>query len=170
MPYHWSTPSQGASQDITLSLWPHRSLPRRGFAGFVLGTFALICVPLLAVLGTPVLWGILPFALLAVGAIWWALEATYRSGRLREVLTLAPDAVHLCRTEARGATREWECNRYWARVHMHPTGGPVAHYVTLAGNGREVEIGAFLSEEERMALYDDLIRALPPGSATRDAP
>jgi uncharacterized membrane protein len=39
---------------------------------------------------------------------------------------------------------------------MHPKGGPVPNYVTLSGNGREVEIGAFLSEEERKALYDDL--------------
>ena len=30
------------------------------------------------------------------------------------------------------------------------------NYVTLTGGGREVEIGAFLTEEERIALYDDL--------------
>ena len=34
------------------------------------------------------------------------------------------------------------------------------HYITLKGKGREVEIGAFLSEEERLSLYDDLNRAL----------
>ena len=28
------------------------------------------------------------------------------------------------------------------------------------GKGREVEIGAFLSEEERVALYGELLRAL----------
>ena len=30
------------------------------------------------------------------------------------------------------------------------------HYVTLCGKGREVEIGAFLSEDERVSLYDEL--------------
>lgn len=161
MPYHWSAPPLGAQDNITLTLWPHRSLPRRGFAGFLLATFVLICIPLLPLLGTAVLWGMLPFLLLAVGAIWWALEATYRSARLSEVLTLGPDEVHLRRVEAKGEAREWQCNRYWTRVAMHVTGGPVAHYVTLAGNGREVEIGAFLSEDERKALYADLCRALP---------
>ena len=39
---------------------------------------------------------------------------------------------------------------------MHETGGPVPHYVTLSGNGREVEIGAFLSEEERVELFSEL--------------
>jgi len=41
-------------------------------------------------------------------------------------------------------------------VHMHETGGPVPHYVTLSGNGREVEIGAFLSEDERVELFSEL--------------
>jgi uncharacterized membrane protein len=32
----------------------------------------------------------------------------------------------------------------------------VPNYVTLSGAGREVEIGAFLSEDERKALYGEL--------------
>jgi uncharacterized membrane protein len=162
MPYHWTRPPQGADLHIELALWPHRSLPRRGFAAFVLATFTLICIPLFPLLGTVVLWGLLPFLLLAVGGIWWALEATYRSARLREVLTLTPDSLRLVRTNPRGDAQEWLCNRYWARLRMHPEGGPVPHYLTLAGNGREVEIGAFLSEEERKVLHGELADALRP--------
>ncbi len=160
MPYVWEPAADGTSQDRTLSLWPHRSLPRRGFAAFLLITFALITLPLFSVLGSAVLWGLLPFLMAAVGAIWWALEHSYRTGRLTEVLTIAPDAVHLVRTNPRGDTQEWDCNRYWAKVEMHPQGGPVHHYITLKGAGREVEIGAFLSEDERKALYGELSDAL----------
>jgi uncharacterized membrane protein len=32
--------------------------------------------------------------------------------------------------------------------------------VTLSGNGREVEIGAFLSEDERKSLFKELQSAL----------
>ena len=162
MPYVWDKTAQSASNGITLSLWPHRSLPRRGFAAFLLITFGLITLPLFSVLGSAVLWGLLPFLMAAVGGIWWALEHCYHTARLTEVLTIAPDTVHLLRTNPRGDTQEWDCNRYWAKVQMHPNGGPVEHYITLKGAGREVELGAFLSEDERKTLYGELSDALAP--------
>lgn len=159
MPYLWSDHGDAPVQK-RLDLWPHRSLPRKGFAAFILATFGMITIPLFGMLGTAVLWGLLPFTLLAVGGVWWGLERSYASARLHETLTIIPDRLHLLRTEPSGETQEWECNSYWARVEMHPKGGPVDHYVTLAGKGREVEIGAFLSEEERKALYGELHEAL----------
>ncbi|GAB4307909.1 MAG: DUF2244 domain-containing protein [Roseovarius sp.] len=143
-----------------LILWPHRSLPRRGYAGFILLTFALITLPLYPLLGTAMVWGLLPFLLLAVAGLWWALARSYRDGQLREELTISPRRVHLLRTDPDGRQREWDCESYWTRVHLHDSDGPVPDYVTLAGKGREVEIGAFLSQDERRALYDELRAAL----------
>lgn len=159
MPYEWN--SDPAGRDITrLALWPHRSLPRKGFAAVILTTFGLLTVPLWAVLGTVVLWGLLPFMLLTLAGLWWGLEHSYRTARLREDLRIAPDVLHLVRTNPGGDQQEWQCESYWARITLHPSGGPVPHYVTLGGKGREVEIGAFLSEPERQALYAELTDAL----------
>lgn len=155
MPYRWTTPTEPA-QTRRLDLWPHRSLPRRGFAWFMLVSAGMIAMPLIALLGTVLLWGLLPFLVLAMAGMWWALQHSYRTGRIHEALTIDPREVHLTRTNPRGDVQEWECNSYWAQVAMHPTGGPVAHYITLKGTGREVEIGAFLSEDERKALYGEL--------------
>ncbi|MCE8514514.1 DUF2244 domain-containing protein [Ruegeria pomeroyi] len=152
MPYDWKRTD--TLQE--LHLWPHNSLPPRGAAALVLSIFALGVLPLIAVLGSPLLWGLLPFLLLAVAGLWLAIEMNYRQRRILEILTLDPERAHLVRHNPRGAAQEWDCNRYWARATMHAQGGPVPHYVTLQGGGREVEIGAFLSEDERIALYDDL--------------
>ena len=55
-----------------------------------------------------------------------------------------------------GKRQDWQANPYWVRVTLHVTGGPVPNYLTLKGDGREVELGAFLSEDERIRLRDDL--------------
>jgi uncharacterized membrane protein len=72
------------------------------------------------------------------------------------VLTLRPEQVELVRTNPRGAEQRWEANPYWVRVEMHRKDGPVENYLTLSGSDRTVEIGAFLSPEERAALYGEL--------------
>ncbi|WP_372571080.1 DUF2244 domain-containing protein [Ruegeria jejuensis] len=153
MPYRWTTSSDTHAE---LRLWPHNSLPPKGFAATVLGIFALATIPLIMLLGSILLWGILPFVLLAVAGIWWALQINYRSRRILEVLTLSDADAHLIRHDPGGSVQEWHCNRHWAQPELHPDDGPVPNYVTLKGGGREVEIGAFLSEDERKALYDDL--------------
>lgn len=138
--------------------WPNRSLSKRGFATFIMITYGLFLLPLFAMIGTMALWGILPYILLVLGLTWAGIQRSWRDGQLREVLTLQGDTVNLVREEPGGQRRNWQANPYWVSVHLHETGGPVPGYVTLKGAGREVEFGAFLSEDERRALYADLQR------------
>ena len=159
MPYEWFTTPEASTQ--TLRLWPHQSLPPKGFAAFILSTFVLILIPTLSLLGTVLLWGLLPFVLMAVGGMYLALQRNHRARQIEEVLTLDPTMARLIRTDSAGGTQTWDCNRHWARVRKYEDTGPVPHYVTLRGKGREVEIGAFLSEDERLALYDELLHRLP---------
>lgn len=158
MPYEWKTAPGTPTQ--TMRLWPHQSLPARGFAAFVLTTFTLILIPTITLLGTVLLWGMLPFVLMAVGGIYFALQSNHKSRQIEEVLTLDHDMAHLTHTTPKGEVKEWQCNRYWTQVLKYERDGPVPHYVTLRGEGREVEIGAFLSEDERVALFEDLQRSL----------
>ncbi len=156
MPYEW-LPPEGETR--RLHLWPHRSLTQRGFVGFVGLTAGLIALPALAVVGSPVLWALLPFLLAALWAIWFALRKNARDREILEELTLTPAEVRLSR-RGPGGRQDWAANRHWVRVACHPRGGPVPQYLTLRGGPREVEIGAFLTEEERLALRDALTRAL----------
>ncbi len=157
MPYQWTTTPDESRQE--LRLWPHNSLPLKGLAAFVLVTFAMILIPVITLLGSPVLWGLLPFALLAVWGVNHALQRNRKSRQIVETLTLDGDAAQLVREEPSGATKEWDCKRYWTTITKYENDGPIPHYVTLRGMGREVEIGAFLSEDERVTLYDELLRA-----------
>lgn len=170
MPYEWSPPpqsrsqsqsqSQGQTADWHLSLWPYRSLSRKHFVIFIGATAALAALPLLTVLGEPVLWALLPFFAMMLSGIWYALHVTYRRGEILEELSVGPETTRLVRHDPRGEVKTWQANRYWVSVHLHPTAGPVANYLTLRGGDREVEIGAFLDPSERLALYDELRRAL----------
>lgn len=155
MPYRWDPPSPDPSHR-RLTLWPHRSLPPRGFAAFILATFAMFMIPVFAVLGTNALWGLLPYILGALGLTWTLLRRSYRDGTLREILTFDADAVELVRIEPDGRRLTWQANPYWVRVKLHPTGRPVENYLTLQGGPREVELGAFLSPEERKDLAESL--------------
>lgn len=147
MPYEWHE-QPGLSQ---LRLWPHRSLPRKGFVWFIGLTSLALCLPLLAVLGTAVLWGLLPFAGLAIAGVWYGLHRSYRSGQTHECLRLSHDRLHLIRHDPGRAPREWEANRYWLRVTLRE--GPVEDYLTLTDGTREVELGAFLTPPERRDLH-----------------
>jgi uncharacterized membrane protein len=153
MPYEW-TPAGDDAQN--LRLWPYRSLNETGFVWFISTTAALIALPLIVMIGQPVLWGLLPFVVAAVAAIWWALRSNARDRTILEELSLTRDQITLTRHNPRGTSQSWQANPFWVRLNVHASGGPVPHYVTLNGNGREVEIGAFLSEEERVALGRDL--------------
>ncbi|KIN61520.1 DUF2244 domain containing protein [Sulfitobacter noctilucae] len=158
MPYQWTTQQDKPCQQMRL--WPHQSLPARGFAAFILTTFTLILIPTMALLGTVLLWGLLPFVLMAVAGMYFALQHNHKSRLIEEVLTLDGSSAHLVHRTPKGEVKEWQCNRYWTQVMKYERDGPVPQYVTLRGEGREVEIGAFLSEEERVELYDDLQRSL----------
>jgi uncharacterized membrane protein len=156
MPYEWSHTPPQPTPDWQLSLWPYRSLLRKDFVLFIGATVALIALPLLTVIGTAVLWGLLPFFLLMLGGLWYALHVSYKRGEVLEELTVTQDIAHLTRHNPNGERLDWEANRYWVSVHLHPKGGPVDNYITLRGGDREVEIGSFLDATERLALYDEL--------------
>jgi uncharacterized membrane protein len=152
MPYQWI--SETDPEVIRLRLWPHRSLPQRGFVWFITATALLLALPLITQLGTPGLWVLLPFVLAPLAGVWIALQHSYRI--TTEDLTLTRDMITLHRTNPRGPAQDWQANPHWVRTSLYASGGPVANYLTLAGSAREVELGAFLAPVERKEIHDRL--------------
>ena len=159
MPYKWST----SPSDTELTLWPHQSLTPRGFSWFIGVTAAMLALPLLAVLGSAVAWVLMVFFAAALWAVWRAITANQKHRSIHEALRLEPQRVRLAHCPTKGPTLEWEANPYWVSVHMRQD-GPVENYLTLRGAGREVEIGAFLTPEERVTLFEELKEAFATGA------
>ncbi len=144
---------------LALTLWPNRSLTRNG-SSWLLGLVAFgLALPLFGLAGTRVAWGMLPFLLVAFVALWLAIRRSYADGHLREELRLWPDLITVERRDPRGRVRRWHANPFWVRIRLRED-APIEKYLTLQGNGREIELGAFLSPWEREKLYADLGAAL----------
>lgn len=151
MPYRWTEPD-------TLTLWPHRSLGPRGFVWTISLLTGGLSLPVATQVGHKTLWVILAFVAGTVSALWTAIRRNQSDRAIRETLTLTADAVTLTRQSR--SLQSWQANPHWVRLTLYETGGPVPVYLTLSGNGREVELGAFLTPEERRALRADLARRL----------
>lgn len=150
----------GAPPLASLHAWPYRSLPKRGFAFVIGAAYAVLLIPVSAFIGSHALWWMLVPGLAGIWALKFFIEKSYRDGEILEELSLWNDRITLDRHGPGKRHQHWEANPYWVTLHMHPKEGPVKNYITLKGNGREVELGAFLSEDERPALRDALARTL----------
>ncbi|MEC9434100.1 MAG: DUF2244 domain-containing protein [Pseudomonadota bacterium] len=142
-----------------VTLWPHQALSPRGFAIVMGGTGVMLCVPLIPLLGSKVGLGLAPFLAVTLAALGFFLRRNFRDLSLREELRLWPDRVEVVRREPRGRVLTWEANPYWVSLRLRPDGRP-ENYLTLKGAGREIELGAFLSPEERADLAAELEEAL----------
>ena len=147
-----------------VTLWPHRSLTGRGFLVVMAFTGGMLALPLIPLAGTAVALGLLPFLVATFAALGYAIRRNARDGRLTEELRLWPDLVAVVRREPRGRVLRWQANPHWVRLTLHKD-HRLENYLTLNGAGREIELGAFLSPEERADLAEELERALARAAA-----
>lgn len=153
---HMSDPFQRSDPPVwRVRLWPHRSLSPQGFRWIMGLTAAGLCLPLIALAPTGASLALAPYAAGAFGLLWLFLKLSYFSGRLTEELLLWPDAIAVERREPMGAIKRWAANPYWVDIDTTDT-REIQNYLTLRGGGRRIELGAFLTPEERAELAAEL--------------
>lgn len=140
-------------------LQPHRSFGWRGLSIVLAIAGVGLALPLIGLAGTSAAWGMLPFLLVPLVALYWALRRNYQDARLNEHLRLWPDLISVVRHETDDKIQTWHANPYWVTLRLHEN-ARIEKYITLKGNGREIELGAFLSPWEREKIYEDLNDAL----------
>ena len=105
------------------------------------------------------LWVILPFAgaeiLFLFGVLYWcSLKATER-----EVISIDTDNV-LIETGRDRARHSYRLQRAWTTVELQAPVPPGRGKLVMRSKGKEYEIGACLTEEERNSLAQSLKQAL----------
>jgi len=146
-------PSTAGSSQVTVWLRPNRSLSRRGLRRWVtvLVTVTIAVAVLCAFSGNvyaPL------FALVESGAVVFALSRAWHAGDRSERITIDERSLEL---ECLPGHRHASFQSYWVRVSMRKAGN--RQRLVLASHGGEVEVGAFLGEEERADVMETL-RAL----------
>ncbi|MGR3722324.1 DUF2244 domain-containing protein [Abyssibius alkaniclasticus] len=159
-------PKDGAPPRYVKRLAPHRSLganAQRKVVWFAVAGLALPILPLM-LQGAASL--VLLFAGLTLAALAIAFARNMRDARLCEIVRLWPDCLSVTRYEPDGTQRHWCAKPQELRLHISPD-GPPENYLTLAGNNRRIELGAYLTPEERLALYEELDEALRFAAVSR---
>ena len=108
------------------------------------------------------LWLILPFAGLEFMALWYCFYLSFRQTEHCQVITIDGDSVKVESGRRRPEITE-QFQRSWAQVRLaKSTHRWYPSRLTIRSHGREVEVGKFLSEEERIELAAELRREIAP--------
>jgi len=134
---------------------PHRSLRPGAFLwlGALCILWALGGGVLFFLMGA---WPVLPFLGVETTLVLLLVLLQHQwAGRAREVISLTPDQIVMRRVDGRGRREEASLNPYWVQVEWSERAG-----LALVQRNRRVEVGIFLSEEEKQDLAAALRRAL----------
>ncbi len=164
-----TTASPGQAPEIPGSensylITPNRSMDRRQATWFVIGVAGVT----FAVAGSLALsygaWPILPFAGLEVALLAYAVYHVQARCENRELVVLGDSHVDVTRLQG-GKVQCHRFNRYWVRVNLHRSRARnLPSRLEIGSHGKFVEIGAWLTDDERASLANHLIARLAGGA------
>ena len=139
-------------------LRPHRSLSRRGFI-IVMTFVSLVSFTAGFVFYLRGAWPVFGFFGLDVAAIYLAFKINYRAAQMFETIRLTDGDLVIHHVSPLGEDSEWHFQPYWVRVLIEPVNEFQGDMI-LTSHGRRLNVGAFLSLEEKVALASALQIAL----------
>lgn len=110
-------------------------------------------------------WQVLPMSSLVVVSLGLGLVAGYRRTQVEEVLSIAGATIAIDKHRRR-ETEHYEFQRGWAQVVLIEPRPPLEEFPSrlfIRSHGRQVQIGAFLDDEERHELAARLQPLMGPG-------
>ena len=145
---------------INIRLMPNRSLDSYGtkvvFAVIACG----FLLPIIPFLGSPIGTTLTIFSGLTFYLFLTLLQKSFQQGNTFEEILISKNKIIVIHQEKNKEQKAWQGNPYWTRVHLDSNNPKLKNYLTLAGKGRHIELGAFLSPGERIELRDKIQNAL----------
>ena len=148
-----------------------RLVPNRSLDSY--GTKLVFCViafgfllPILPFIGSPIGITLTIFSGLTFYLFLTLLQKNFQQGSTFEEVLISKNKIKVVHQEKNKEQMTWECNPYWTKVHLDINNPKLKNYLTLAGKGKHIELGAFLSPEERLELRDTIQNALAKASSS----
>ncbi len=119
-----------------------------GVLGIISGAFSLLG-----------LWLIFPFAGLELVTLGAAFYLCALRAQRCEVITIDQDNIEIFRGRKKNG-ETWRFHRQWVHVRIEPASHAwYMSHLMIGSHGREVEVGIFLTEEDRHNLAKELRNA-----------
>ena len=155
-----SVAQSGGLAEVRYFIEPNRSMGRREARWMVAGVAGVSFL----IAGTLALrygaWPILPFAGMEVALLAFVISRVQMAVQDQEVLVLGESFVDLTRRHGREID-SFRFNRHWVRVKLCESGARNLHNrLEIGSHGKFVEIGSFLTDEERVSLAQNLTARL----------
>jgi uncharacterized membrane protein len=110
-------------------------------------------------------WQVLPMSSLVVVSLGFGLTAGYRRTQVEEVVSIVGATIAIDKHQPR-ETEHYEFQRGWAQVVLEEPRPPLEEFPSrlfIRSHGRQVQIGAFLDDDERHELATRLQPLIGPG-------
>ena len=151
---------------LRIRLAPNRSLDSYGTKIVFLVIACGFLLPILPFIGSPIGTTLTIFSGLTFYLFLIMLQRNFQQGNTFEEIFISKRKITVVHQEKNKERLTWECNPYWTKVHLDINNPRLKNYLTLAGKGKHIELGAFLSPNERLELRDKIQNALAKANST----
>ena len=145
---------------LRMRLVPNRSLDSYGTKLVFLVIACGFLLPIIPFIGSPIGVTLTIFSGLTFYLFLTLLQKNFQQGSTFEEILISKRKIKVVHQEKNKEQLTWECNPYWTKVHLDINNPRLKNYLTLAGKGKHIELGAFLSPDERLELRDKIQNAL----------
>ena len=148
------------SSILWVKLMPNRSLNSEGtLIVFIILAIGLV-IPIIPFLGSEIGITLTLFSGCTFYLFLFFLGKSFQSGQLYEEIKISAEKIEITHKEKNKKKVTWEGNPFWTKVIIEETANKVENYLTIREKGRHIELGAFLSPDERIDLKNEIQNAL----------